>query len=145
MPSIIPRLKYELSSGHIQKHAFAQYCKRGDSSGIIWQCIEQLLHVRLLNRLHSPMFRTSLFIFIDNFIVSFVIADVNTCKIINLLEKYHDYSVFHIILIFIGSWNYPYLYFVFFTGLAFILITYAQGVGKPLYLLRISILQIAFG
>ncbi|MEL8443462.1 hypothetical protein J4U53_09265, partial [Escherichia coli] len=48
LPSTTPRLKYELSSGHIQKHEFAQYCKRGDSSGIIWQCIEQLLHVRLL-------------------------------------------------------------------------------------------------
>ena len=48
IPSTTPRLKYELSSGHIQKHEFAQYCKRGDSSGIIWQCIEQLLHVRLL-------------------------------------------------------------------------------------------------
>lgn len=85
-----------LSSGHMQKQALAQYCKRGDFSGIILQCKVQLLHVKFFNLTSSPILSASLSV--DDFIISSVLKHVNTLQNATLIERKSENMFIAIIL-----------------------------------------------
>lgn len=108
-----------LSSGHMQKQALAQYCKRGDFSGIILQCKVQLLHVKFFNLTSSPILRASLSV--DDFIISSVLKHVNTLQNATLIERKSEILFIAIIL------NHE-----FFKGFPSVSIQVSGGVIVPL-------------